>query len=35
VILSRRLREAGVGVSRGTPGGPAGGATFVLDVGKR
>jgi uncharacterized protein YkwD len=35
VILTRRLREAGVGVSRGTPGGQAGGATFVLDVGKR
>jgi uncharacterized protein YkwD len=37
VILSRRFREAGVGVTRGVPvGGVAGdGATFVLDVAAR
>jgi hypothetical protein len=35
VILSRRFREAGVGVARGVPVGAGDGATFTLDAGRR
>jgi uncharacterized protein YkwD len=35
VILSRRFREAGVGVARGVPVGAGEGATFTLDAGRR
>jgi uncharacterized protein YkwD len=35
VILSRRFREAGVGVARGVPAGAGDGATFTLDAGRR